>query len=121
MLRNKLYKVLRSEAAGESVRSSITFDRAHPVFEGHFPGHPVVPGVCMMQILREVLEDHVAHKLRITRGDNLKFLAIINPDENKEVDVDLTYSVSDGSYNVSGSLQAGSITFFKFKGTFQKA
>lgn len=120
MLRNKLYKVLRMEGAAETVKSSITFDRTHSVFEGHFPGHPVVPGVCMMQILREILEDHVAHKLRITRGDNLKFLAIINPDETSEVDVDLSWVASDGAYNVSGSIQAGSTTFFKFKGTFQK-
>jgi hypothetical protein len=75
----------------------------------------------MMQILREILEDHIAQRLRISRGDNMKFLAIINPDENKAVDVDLSYSFSDGSYNVSGSILTASTTFFKFKGTFQKA
>ena len=96
------------------------FDRSHPIFEGHFPGHPVVPGVCMMQILREVLEDHVAERLRIARGDNMKFLAIINPDENQEVEVDLSYSVADDSYSVSASILNASTTFFKFKGTFQK-
>jgi 3-hydroxyacyl-[acyl-carrier-protein] dehydratase len=121
MLRNNLYKVLESNTTGETINSRISFDRSHPIFDGHFPGQPVVPGVCMMQILRELMEDHSGQKLRITYGDNLKFLAVINPDENKEVDVALTYKVADDAYNVTGSILTSSTTFFKFKGTFKKA
>lgn len=120
MFKDKLYTVLGSESEGQSVKARISFDRSHPIFDGHFPGHPVVPGVCMMQILKEVMEDHTTQKLQITNGDNMKFLAIINPDENKEVNVDISYTDSEGRYLVTGSLQAGPVTFFKFKGTFQK-
>ena len=73
----------------------------------------------MMEILREVMEIEVAAKLRISHGDNLKFLSIIDPDEHREVEATISYS-GENSLSINASLQAGSVTFFKFKGTFQK-
>ena len=102
------------------MNASITFTKSHPIFSGHFPGHPVVPGVCMIQILREIMEIEVAHKLRITEGDNLKFLSIINPEEHQQVDVVMSYGGAD-PYSVNATLLSGDTTFFKFKGTFKKA
>jgi 3-hydroxyacyl-[acyl-carrier-protein] dehydratase len=120
MLLNKLYTLRKQESENGKVTALISFNKAHPIFEGHFPGHPVVPGVCMMQILREIMEIEVGQKLRITLGDNLKFLAIINPEEHHEVEVVLSYTPVDTSLNVNATLQAGTVTFFKFKGTFKK-
>jgi 3-hydroxyacyl-[acyl-carrier-protein] dehydratase len=120
MLLNTFYTLRKQESENGKVTALISFNPSHPIFEGHFPGHPVVPGVCMMQILREVMEIEVGQKLRITLGDNLKFLSIINPEEHHEVEVILSYSSVDSSLNVNATLQAGTVIFFKFKGTFQK-
>jgi 3-hydroxyacyl-[acyl-carrier-protein] dehydratase len=120
MLLNKLYTLVSQESENGKVRALISFNRSHPIFDGHFPGHPVVPGVCMMQILREIMEIEVGQKLRITFGDNLKFLSIINPEEHKEVEAHISFT-GDQSLLVNATLQAGTVTFFKFKGTFGKA
>ncbi len=34
-----------------SYQTSITFDRDFPGFEGHFPGNPIVPGVCEISLV----------------------------------------------------------------------
>ena len=34
----------------------ITLNPAHPIFAGHFPGNPITPGVCMLQIIKELTE-----------------------------------------------------------------
>ena len=31
----------------------VRLDASHPVYRGHFPGHPVLPGVCTLQLVRE--------------------------------------------------------------------
>ena len=121
MLLNKLYTLVRQESENGKTKALISFERGHPIFDGHFPGHPVVPGVCMIQILREVMEIEVAQKLRITFGDNLKFLSIINPDEHKDVEVLIAYASDGSAWNISATIAAGPITFFKFKGAFEKA
>ena len=45
----------------------------------------------------------------------MKFLAVINPDQNHEVDVSITYTDDNGAVNVNASLFAGTVTFFKLK------
>jgi len=51
----------------------------HPIFNGHFPGNPVIPGVCQVQIVTEILNE-IYHKcFRLINADNIKFLSLINP------------------------------------------
>jgi len=121
MLLNNFYTLANPDFTADKLQATVVFNRAHKIFDGHFPGLPIVPGVCMMQIVREVTELAVNHKLRITTGDNLKFMAAINPDERTEVTLTITFKTDNGSYPLNATLHAGEITFFKFKGTLQEA
>ncbi|MGE8429375.1 MAG: hypothetical protein ACN6O7_15950 [Sphingobacterium sp.] len=51
----------------------------HPIFDGHFPGRPVTPGVCMLQIIKNITEDLLQTKLRMRSAKNIRFYAIIDP------------------------------------------
>jgi 3-hydroxyacyl-[acyl-carrier-protein] dehydratase len=121
MLLNNFYKIIKHESVANTVFALITFDKSHKIFEGHFPGHPVVPGVCMMQTVREIMEQTVSKKLKIVTGDNMKFLSIINPEETTAVEVKIQFNQVDKNFGVTASLHAGEITFFKFKGSLQEA
>lgn len=120
MLLNTFYTIANQEFAADKLQATIVFNRGHKIFDGHFPGLPVVPGVTMMQIVREVTELAVNRKLRIATGDNMKFMAVINPDERAEVSLTITLKADNGSYPVNATLYAGDVTFFKFKGTLQE-
>ena len=120
MLLNSFFAILKQESENGTVRALISFDKSHPIFKGHFPGHPVVPGVTMVQILREIVEIQTGSKLKISTGDNLKFLAVINPEEHHEVEIVISYVISGNTYTLNATLSAGPVTFFKFKGTLQK-
>ncbi len=54
----------------------------HAIFKGHFPDNPVTPGVCMMQIIKELAEQITTYSLFMTRSSNVKFMALINPETN---------------------------------------
>ncbi len=120
MLLDKFYTLQSAHTQDGAVSAAISFQRSHPIFDGHFPGHPVVPGVCMMQIVREILEKETASRLKIATGENIKFLAIIDPDRNKDVEVAISFSPSGKGFAVSASIQSGAVTFFKFKGSFDR-
>ncbi len=70
----------------------ITLNKAHPIFKGHFPGNPVTPGVCMLQIIKELAEDILSKKLFMVRSSNVKFMALINPEihDNLRVELDIS-------------------------------
>src|SRR5271166_4472538 len=88
------------------------------IFDGHFPGHPVVPGACMLQIVKDILEEVLNTSLRLKKADNLKFMAMIDPGITPGVDLDLTYSLVEDSFNVTAKLMNGDIVCFKFQGRF---
>ena len=115
ILLNDFYTIMNRDASDGAVRAKISINRTHKIFEGHFPGLPIVPGVCMMQIIREIMEVTTEKSLMIVSADNTKFLSVINPDHNQEVDVSITYSEDSGTFIVNASLFAGTVTFFKLK------
>ena len=119
ILLNDFYTILQKDATTGVLKAKIAINAKHRILEGHFPGLPVVPGVCMLQIVRELMEVNISKELSITTADNMKFLSVINPLENSEVDVSITYAEEGGKYTINATLFAGTITFFKLKATLQ--
>lgn len=79
-LRNSLYHIIRTERSETESRYCIRFDALHPVFGGHFPGHPIVPGACLVQIAEELLSDSLSMPVHFTAIRNLKFRRPVTPD-----------------------------------------
>lgn len=89
------------------------------ILKGHFPGQPVVPGACMLQIIKEVLESALNHPLRLKKADQLKFMIMINPANTLAVALDISYRYAgDGALSVSAKLSNPNALYFKFQGSF---
>jgi len=119
MLVNDFFTIRKLEEEGFEIRAELVINANHKIFEGHFPGHPVVPGVCMMQMVKEIIEKVVAEKTNLVRAGEMKFLAIINPKENNMIRATLKYNIEEnGNMAVSAILFKESLIHFKFKGLF---
>jgi len=119
ILLNDFYTILQTVPTPGVVKARIAINKNHRIFEGHFPGLPVVPGVCMLQIVREIMEVDCGKELKLSQADNMKFLSVINPEQNNEVDLIVNYTVEDGKFSINATLFAGTVTFFKLKATLQ--
>jgi 3-hydroxyacyl-[acyl-carrier-protein] dehydratase len=120
MITNDFFKILDLQSSPGAVKAVINIDRTHQIFNGHFPGQPVLPGVCMIQIVREISEKASLRKLRILSGENIKFSAIVNPNIESELKVDISFTKNLDIYFVQASLTNQSGACFKFKGSFQE-
>lgn len=56
------------------------------IYKAHFPGMPITPGVCIIQIAVELLADLLGYDVALTEVVNAKFLKVINPLEDSSVD-----------------------------------
>jgi 3-hydroxyacyl-[acyl-carrier-protein] dehydratase len=119
MLIDNFYSILELQSDDASLQAIIDIDKNHPIFKGHFPETPVVPGVCMLQIVKELVEKAENKKFRMTHGDNIKFLSVINPDQNNRVKVEIQFSSTAGVYSVQAIFYTEMVACFKFKGSFQ--
>jgi len=83
-----------SKEADTCSTSAVSFPADHPALAGHFPGNPVVPGVVILEAVREAALGVYAMKV--------KFLALLRPDQ--EIRIDIT-------------MDAGVVTFRCLRGT----
>lgn len=119
MLLNDFFTISNLESNGQDVQASLVINADHRIFEGHFPGQPVVPGVCMLQMVKEILEQVLEKSTNLVSAAEMKFLAVINPVENNNIQVNLNYAViEDGRISVSATLMKDELIHYKFKGQF---
>jgi 3-hydroxyacyl-[acyl-carrier-protein] dehydratase len=54
---------------GEVVRGAAAFSPDLPLFEDHFPGFPVVPGVLLLEAMAQLAGKGIGYTVRLRRGD----------------------------------------------------
>lgn len=119
ILEGDFYTVSGPVTDDGSIQVMLTINPHHDIFRGHFPEQPVVPGVCMLQIVKELLQKSLGKPVRLQTGHDLKFLAVIDPGRNNTVQAELYYTVhTAGDIHVTARLFYTDLTFFKFKGIF---
>ncbi|MBP3227411.1 MAG: hypothetical protein J6M53_01360 [Bacteroidaceae bacterium] len=95
-LQGSMFTIL-SEADGHTC---VRLNPLHPIYKAHFPGHPLTPGVCLVQMVSEILERRVGARLRVERVVNLKFIAPVAPPPGslaEDSTEDAKMSISDAS------------------------
>lgn len=78
-LLNNLYTIVAKDIAGDQISYDIKLDATHFIYQAHFPNEPITPGVCIIQITKELLEDYLTKKMDINQIKNVKFLSVISP------------------------------------------
>lgn len=103
------------------ISAEVTLNRKHRIFNGHFPENPVVPGVCMMQMIKEVLQLSRKKTFILSEGSNIKFMNILNPDENEKVE--LVHEIvrdNEGEVKLKSIIRNKETIFIKFAGSFRE-
>jgi 3-hydroxyacyl-[acyl-carrier-protein] dehydratase len=116
---NDFFKVLEISVSNTGFITTIELNPAHIVFAGHFPGHPVTPGVIQMQIVYELLEKRFSKELRLITMPQCKFLKILNPEETKLIVIHIEMNSKDELLNVKARGENGTDIFFKLNAVYQ--
>ncbi len=99
--------------------ATIEMDASNGIFEGHFPGNPIVPGVCTVQMIKELLEHKLGHPLRMTHASNIKYLGFISPVATPVVIFNLkVQETSSQHFQCSATVSANEASLCSFKGEF---
>jgi 3-hydroxyacyl-[acyl-carrier-protein] dehydratase len=118
MLHPNLFTFTDLQSEGDNLKTTITLNAAHPIFKGHFPGQPVLPGVCMMQMVKEITEAYIGKKIRLQKARELKFLSFIDPIQHPSMQMELSVKIINTEIKVDARLLNDTTLFFKFSGVF---
>ncbi|MBL7766641.1 MAG: hypothetical protein JNJ58_11135 [Chitinophagaceae bacterium] len=119
MLLNDFFYIHELKASEHEVLAAVSINTEHRILDGHFPAQPVVPGVCMIEMLKEVLEKSLQVKLRLETSTMIKFLTLFAPPHHTSADFLIDYVRDEnGKIAVNASLRHDEIIFLKFKGIY---
>jgi 3-hydroxyacyl-[acyl-carrier-protein] dehydratase len=116
MLMNDLYTIDHVEAG----IATLHLNAEHPIFKGHFPDRPVLPGACQLQMIHELLSYITTKTYRLQKAAAIKFITPIDPRQSGTIRLNLQYDeVQNAVLRVIASIEAGETTCLKFNGIFQ--
>lgn len=107
-----------SQQNQQEFSSIIRLNAQHPIFKGHFEQVPIAPGVCLTQIIKEILMVKYEQELVMTQGDNIKFLAMINPNETPELNISFSVKPTENGLDANAVYSHNGTSYVKFKGKF---
>lgn len=93
----------------------LRLNAAHPIYQLHFPGSPVTPGVCLVKLLGELLQRKLDRRLELKRIVNLKFVQPLSPLETSLLIVDFTsVAATEEGLHAKGTITANDQVATKF-------
>ena len=99
-----LYEIVNAVSEGDTIQWNLRLNAGSSIYRAHFPGSPVTPGACQIEIARQMAESFMGRPVFVAEVRNVKFLKVMDPRSVGEVC--LTGSLSsveeDGSkFNVT--------------------
>jgi 3-hydroxyacyl-[acyl-carrier-protein] dehydratase len=108
-----LFQIDDMPDAGPSGTVRARVQAGHPILQGHFPGRPVVPGVCLVDLVLRVSSALLGAEHRIIRARSIKFLMPVEPATAPELVVHASVVRAEGSVKAEARIMAGETVAMK--------
>lgn len=121
MLLGDLFIVDNLESGDGFFKAALHVRWEHRIFEGHFPGRPVVPGACLVQLVQELAAASTRANLQLATAGPVKFMAMVRPQGNGSLHVKARIDPAGSGLRriVAEATQAEKVCF-RFTGTFRQ-
>lgn len=121
MLINDFFTYTIDEYQDSKLIATININPNHAIFKGHFPGMPITPGICQVQIVQELISDYFKATYTLKKARDIKFLNFINPTEISTLTLELKLSDnSDEELSVNALLHKNEVNYLKMRSVFCK-
>lgn len=121
MLKDDFFTIKNvSPESSHQYQVEIELNPHHSIYKGHFPGLPVLPGVCQIEIVKEVLEEILTKSLHLSEAKNIKFTHPVDPRQTTSLILNLTFEEKKERILAKASLHAEEEVCLKFSGSFTR-
>lgn len=120
MLKDDFYTISSIERIEDRKLGTVHLNSAHPIFDGHFPDIPIVPGVVLMQMVKEIIESELGFQLCLVEAKNVKFLDFINPQEKIDLDFEIVIKSTESDLiKVQATISSQKANHFKLSANYK--
>ena len=110
MFLHNLYTIVNTTTLDEETVVTVLLNGDSPVYRAHFPGNPITPGACLLEMGRELASAVVKKDLSLEKADNIKFLKAIHPLQTPRVEFRMQVQWQEhGSWKVRTEVMDGDL------------
>jgi len=99
----------------------VVVDENHEILKAHFPNFPIVPGACLIDCAKDIVETYFKSTYRLISVKNVKFLQIVNPQKISNLQYLCAHQEVDGELRVNYTISSKDELVSKLSLVFIKA
>lgn len=115
-LKNNYYELIGMHSDGTGGVFHIALRPECEVYRGHFPGHPVCPGVYNIQTVKECAERLTGRRLHIGSIRRCRLTAVATPAVCPELTVTISLLPTENGYSVTATVGDKERMYMDYKG-----
>ena len=85
------------------------------IYEGHFPGEPVSPGVCNIQMIKECAEQVAGKSLLLNNLQQCRLTTLVTPILHPQVEVTILLEEKGDAYKLKATIGKGEEVYLDLK------
>ncbi|MGN0187093.1 MAG: beta-hydroxyacyl-ACP dehydratase [Paludibacteraceae bacterium] len=118
MLVKNYYSITNQQSENDDItRFDVALHTDCDVYKGHFPGEPVSPGVCNIQMLKECAERVVGKPLLFNYIQQCRLTTLVTPVQHSNVEVRIRIvDQLDNGIKWHGTIGRGTDVYMDLKG-----
>jgi 3-hydroxymyristoyl/3-hydroxydecanoyl-(acyl carrier protein) dehydratase len=97
--------LIHKPLASNVFSGSLALGPDFPGFQGHFPGNPILPGVCLIEAAVQLISSGAKRNLFLAELERVKFFSPVKPGDKVELDFHVEY-LADG-VAAKGTIMSG--------------
>jgi 3-hydroxyacyl-[acyl-carrier-protein] dehydratase len=114
MLLQDFFTIIDTDIAQNEALIELELNPRHSIFQGHFPGYPITPGVCVTQMAVDLFSLIQQQEYIMAQAKSIKFLQIIRPEENPRVHYRMNWEpIAEQQYRMKVVVYHEDTTFAK--------
>ena len=91
ILEGNFYKIEKiEEVETNSYTVGVEMMAEHPIYAGHFPQQAVVPGVCTLTIIKEIIGKILSREVVFAAIKDCKYVSALLPQEDLHLRINIT-------------------------------
>lgn len=99
-----------------SVIYAVQLNPNHDVYKGHFPEKPITPGVCNIQMIKELAEYARGKAFTLKDIDRCRLTSMVTPDGSPKLNIKVQFDAADPC-KLSATIFYGETTYMTLSGT----
>jgi len=103
-----------------SLTAEFKFSPESLVFAGHFPGNPILPGICQMEAIKIILEKLLERQCRLKQFGSVKFFRALPPNELASFTININ-SQTGNDISITARIHSGNNKISEFKAGYELA